>query len=915
MRALFSAESGLLFFLHKDLRGDAFVRVTGETLPQEVVVTQYLPWVRDWVEVEGHSQHDIVGQALDHYYVDRAAGLIREVWQGVSPGLESRILVHVESLLREQAPPSRVADLLLVAPLREDCACARSAARARTMECHATSNVMEAVIRLQPAIRAVTAAWMRLPVERFVEFGGPPAQLWLQLVHSGFIKALVEALQGQERRELVSLLPGRLQGAPWRSLLRFLLGTMQDAPEASDYVEPLQDCLPPLPTQIGPAVPGRRTRSPRRDTGGGPSAESGTTGRIRKWSERDLQERSAQLAAASGGGLRRHRASVARKGAGQVRPTVKVGKVEIDEPISVKSLSAATGLKAAEIIRKLMEMGTLVTANQNISIEMAGMAVADYDIELDIRRERTAEMEVAEQIEARQAGEMVSRAPVVTFLGHVDHGKTSLLDRIRHTAVAGGEAGGITQHIGSYRYDVDDKHVVFLDTPGHEAFTAMRARGANMTDVVVLVVAADDGVMPQTVEAIDHAKAANVTIVVALNKVDLPNANIQRAMDQLAERGLKPLQWGGNVEVIQTSATTGKGIDELVEVLCLEAELLELKAEIGAPASGFVIESEIDPARGVLARLLVRNGTLKVGDIVLAGRSYGRVRQIVDDKGREIPSAGPSTPVEIAGMDGVAEAGDKFYVVADLDQARAAADDRRQRMRTRQLAAGPKATLESLLSKIEQGETSEVPLIVKADVQGSIEALTGSLEKLSTAEAKVNILHAGVGGITTGDVALAEASGALIIGFNAVPDSSARQLAEEKGVDIRVYRVIYDIVDDIHKALEEGLSPEIREETLGRAEVRQVFKVSRVGTIAGCHVLDGVVSRNARVRVIRNNIVVIDERTLESLKRFKDDVREVRAGMECDLKIAGYDNVKEGDVLEFYQIIHADRAGTPVGGA
>jgi translation initiation factor IF-2 len=651
-----------------------------------------------------------------------------------------------------------------------------------------------------------------------------------------------------------------------------------------------------------------KRRSPRRRAGTGRSAEGVGADGLQEWRERDLQERSARLAAAAGGGLRRHRASVARKGAGQVRPTVKVGKVEIDEPISVKSLSAATGLKAAEIIRKLMEMGTMVTANQNITIEMAEVAVADYDIELDIRRERTAEMEVAEQIEARPAGEMVTRAPVVTFLGHVDHGKTSLLDRIRNTAVAGGEAGGITQHLGSYRYDVGDKHVVFLDTPGHEAFTAMRARGANMTDVVVLVVAADDGVMPQTAEAINHAKAAKVPIVVALNKVDLPNANIQRAMAQLADRDLNPRQWGGNVEVIQTSATTGKGIEDLVEVLSLEAELLELKAEIGAPASGFVIESEIDPARGAIARLLVRNGTLKVGDIILAGPSHGRVRQIIDDKGKDIPSAGPSTPVEVAGMDGVAEAGDKFYVVADLDQARTAADDRRQRTRTRQLAAGPKATLESLLSKIEQGQTSEVPLIIKADVQGSIEALTGSLEKLSTAEAKVNILHAGVGGITTGDVALAEASGALIIGFNVVPDSSARQLAEEKGVDIRIYRVIYDIIDDVHKALEEGLTPEIREETLGRAEIRQVFKVSRVGTIAGCHVLDGMVNRNARVRVIRNNIVVIDERTLESLKRFKDDVREVRSGMECGLKIAGFDDVKEGDMLEFYKTVEVARS-------
>ena len=699
--------------------------------------------------------------------------------------------------------------------------------------------------------------------------------------------------------------------------------------EAADHIERPRRRSSPTPMGVGPSVvgptpdPARRgdgaksfvgdddkkkgkRRSPRRRAGTGRSAEGGGGDKLKEWRDRDLQERSARLAAAAGGGLRRHRASVARKG-GQSRPNVKVGKVEIDEPISIKSLSAATGLKAAEIIRKLMEMGTLATTNQTITVELAEAAVADFDIELDVRREQTAEQQVVAQVEARESGEMVTRAPVVTFLGHVDHGKTSLLDHIRHAAVAGGEAGGITQHIGSYRYDIGDKHVVFLDTPGHEAFTAMRARGANMTDVVVLVVAADDGVMPQTVEAINHARAANVPIVVALNKVDLPNANIQRAMAQLAERELQPRQWGGTVEVMETSATTGKGIEELVEVLSLEAELLELKAEIDAPATGYVIESEMDTARGALVRLLIRDGTLKVGDIVLAGQSHGRVRRIVDDKGNEIESAGPSTPVEVAGLDSVAEAGDKFFVVDDLDQARTAAGDRRRRSRTRQLSAGPKATLESLLSGIEQGRVSEVPLIIKADVQGSIEALTGSLEKLSTDEAKVNILHTAVGGVTTGDVTLAEASGALIIGFNAVPDASARQLAEAKGVDIRVYRVIYDIVDDVRRALEKGLTPEIREETLGRAEVRQVFKVSRVGAIAGCMVLDGVANRNARVRVIRDNIVVIDERTLDSLKRFKDDAREDRSGMECGLKIAGFDDIKEGDTLEFYKTVEVAR--------
>ena len=657
----------------------------------------------------------------------------------------------------------------------------------------------------------------------------------------------------------------------------------------------------------GPSRKKGKRRSPRRRSTTGRSADSGAGEKLKEWRERDLQERSARLAAAGGGGLRRHRASVSRKGMGLRRPSVKIGKVEIDEPITVKSLSAATGLKSAEIIRKLMDAGTLATVNQVIDVEMAEAVVADFDIELVVRRAKTAEEELVEKLSARQASQGLPRAPVVTFLGHVDHGKTSLLDRIRHTTVAPGEAGGITQHIGAYRYDVEDKHVVFLDTPGHEAFTAMRARGANMTDIVVLVVAADDGVMPQTVEAISHAQAAKVPIVVALNKIDVSNANVQRAMGQLSENNLQPREWGGDVEVIQTSAETGEGIENLVELLSLEAELLELAAETEAPASGFVIEAEMNPGRGALARLLVRNGTLKVGDVLLAGRGYGRVRQVLDDKGKEIDQAGPSTPVEVAGLDEAPEAGDRFYIVEDIDQARQVAEDRRQRARAKQLGSGTRVTLEGLLSKIEAGETNEVPLIIKADVQGSVEALNGSLEKLGTNEARVNILHGAVGGISTGDVTLAEASGAIIIGFNVVSDPAARQLADRTGVDIRLYRVIYDIVDDVRAVLEEGLAPEIREETLGRAEVRQVFRVSRVGSVAGCYVTDGIVNRNCRVRITRNNIVVEDERTLDSLRRFKDDAREVRSGFECGLKIAGYDDIKEGDILEFYRKVEVAR--------
>ncbi len=637
-----------------------------------------------------------------------------------------------------------------------------------------------------------------------------------------------------------------------------------------------------------------KRRSPRRR---GRSAESGES--IKEWRQTDLAERSQRLASA-GGGLRRHRANVSRGVSGGAVPT-KTGPVNIEEPITVKGLSEVTGIKSTEIIKKLVELGVMATVNQVIAREEAEAVTADLGINLVVQVAKSAEDKLIEQFETREIGKLQPRAPVVTFLGHVDHGKTSLLDKIRNTAVAEGEAGGITQHIGAYRYDHNGKHVVFLDTPGHEAFTAMRARGANMTDVVVLVVAADDGIMPQTVEAINHAKAAGATVVVALNKIDLPNANVQRVLGQLAENDIQTRQWGGQIELIETSAVTGQGVDSLIETLSLEAEILELKAETDAPATGYVIEAQMDSGRGVVATLLVRNGTVHLGEVVVAGGSYGRVRQMIDSHGQSVTEAGPSTPVEISGLGDIPEAGDKFYAVESIEMARQVADQRKQRARTKSLATAGPATLESLMSQIEATQVNEVPLIIKADVQGSVEALFGAIEKLATDEVRVNVLHSGVGGISTGDVTLAEASKAIIIGFNVVPDSSARALAEEKGIDVRLYRVIYHIIEDVSKVLAEGLAPEIREETLGRAEVRQVFKVSRVGTVAGCYVTDGQAMRSAKVRIIRDNVVIEDERSLESLKRFKDDAREVRSGMECGVKIAGYDDIKEGDLLEFYQ--------------
>lgn len=644
-------------------------------------------------------------------------------------------------------------------------------------------------------------------------------------------------------------------------------------------------------------------RTPRRKTGRGGLQDSGE--KLKEWRNTDLAERAERIKGA-GSASRRHRATLS---GGGITPGDRDGKIPIAEPITVKGLSAATGLKAAAIIRRLMEEGTMATVNQVIKTSDAEMIVADYDIELDIQAEQTPEDLLVEKLDKREKGKTTTRPPVVTFLGHVDHGKTSLLDRIRKTRVATGEAGGITQAVGAYRHDHDDSHVVFLDTPGHEAFTAMRARGANMTDVVVLVVAADDGVMPQTVEAISHAKASGVPIVVALNKIDVPNANIQRALGQLAEYGLQPRQWGGDTEVIETSAETGEGIDALVELLSLEAEILELAAEANAPASGFVVEARMDPGQGALATLLVLNGTLKVGDVLLAGQGFGRVRQIYDDKGKVINEAAPATPVAVTGLDAIPEAGDKFYIVNDIDEARAVAEHRRSDNRAKTLAAASSAprSLEELIGKIEEGQTIAIPIIIKADVQGSLEALTGTLAKLDTDEVKLNILHTGVGGITVGDVTLAEASSAIIIGFNVIAGAAARKLAEAKKVDIRPYRVIYDITEDILRVMEGGLAPEIREESLGRAEVRQTFKASKLGTIAGCYVTEGLVQRSAKVRIIRNEVVIEDGRTLDSLKRVKDDVREVKAGLECGLKISGYDDIKEGDILEFYTTIEVAR--------
>jgi translation initiation factor IF-2 len=512
------------------------------------------------------------------------------------------------------------------------------------------------------------------------------------------------------------------------------------------------------------------------------------------------------------------------------------------------------------------------------------------------------------------------RGPVVTILGHVDHGKTSLLDKIRNANVAAGEAGGITQKTSAFVAQVqvegEKKQVVFLDTPGHEAFTGMRARGAKLTDVVVLVVSAPEGVMPQTVESINHAKAAKVPIVVALNKVDRPDATeqqIQKTLGQLAGAGLNVVEWGGDVECVRVSAVTGEGIPKLLEILDLQAGVLELKADFDGAAQGTVIEAKMEEGRGAVASVLVQQGKLKVGDFVVMGRAFGRIRDITDDKGVRVKEAIPPMPVQISGMDMVCDAGDKFFVTANLRQAEDAADQRRQRERHQQLAA-PKLTLDSLFSQIQNTQTAgteqevkEIKIVLKTDQQGTVDVLKSECEKIKTEEVKVRVIDAAVGGITESNVLLAEASKAIVIGFNVIPSGKARQLAEQKGVEIRTYQVIYDIVEDLKKAAEGMLAPELREEVLGHAEVRAVFKVSKVGNIAGCYVTDGTVARDALIRVTRNGIVVEHDRKLAQLKRLKDDAKEVRSGTECGMKIDGYDDIKEGDVLECYKKVEVKR--------
>ena len=573
--------------------------------------------------------------------------------------------------------------------------------------------------------------------------------------------------------------------------------------------------------------------------------------------------------------------------------------IEIDKTITVKELSEKIGSPTSEVIKQLMFMGVMAAINQEIDFETAEKLCEKFNV-IAMLKEDKDDNEFAE-IDSEADNDLLleKRPPVVTVMGHVDHGKTSLLDAIRKAKVTETEAGGITQHIGAYVVNINGESITFLDTPGHEAFTAMRARGAQITDIVILVVAADDGIMPQTKEAINHCKAANVPIIVAINKIDKPGANPDKVKQELTEHGLVAEDWGGDVICVPVSARTKEGIDNLLEMIVLTAEIQELKADPSRKAKGAVIESKLDKGRGPVASLLVQNGTLHVGDSILVGSTYGRIRAMFDDNGKKIKKAGPSIPVEILGLSEVPSAGDKFNVIRDEKTARTMSEKRKEKLRTASLNSNHKVSLEDLYSQIQEGKVKELNIIIKADVQGSIEALKQSLEKLSTESVKVRVIHGAVGAITETDVTLASASNAIIIGFNVRPDTNATNAAEKEDVDIKTYRIIYNALDDIKAAMIGMLEPEFKEVIVGKVEIRQVYKISSIGTVAGCYVLDGKITRNSSIRIIREGIVIL-EGELGSLKRFKDDAKEVAAGYECGLTIDKFNDIKEGDILEVF---------------
>ncbi|MCS2608239.1 translation initiation factor IF-2 [Halomonas dongshanensis] len=688
--------------------------------------------------------------------------------------------------------------------------------------------------------------------------------------------------------------------------------------EAKAAAEPSLDTLPvsdddAAPAEDMPPAPPKEGRTDRRTAP--PKKAAAKKGRHEREDDRE-DNRGDREERRRGGGKKAKRAERrgGRRGAstqgsgkhGFQKPTQPiVREVSIPESISVAELADKMSIKANEVIKAMFTMGAAVTINQTIDQDTAAIVVEEMGHKPRLVKDDALETEVLDSISYE--GEEITRSPVVTVMGHVDHGKTSLLDYIRKAKVATGEAGGITQHIGAYH--VEDEHggVTFLDTPGHAAFTAMRARGAKATDVVILVVAADDGVMPQTVEAVEHSKAAGVPMVVAVNKIDKPDADPDRVKNELSQHGVISEEWGGDTQFVHVSAKSGEGIEDLLESIQLVSEVLELKAVPSAPGKGVVVESRLDKGRGPVATVLVQNGTLRKGDIVLAGLHYGRVRALTNELGQQVSDVGPAMPVEIQGLDGTPDAGEEFMVVADEKKAREVANFRQGKYREVRLARQQKAKLENMFSQMGQGEVAKVNIVLKADVQGSLEAIKGALEELSTDEVQVAVVSSGVGGITGTDANLALASEAIVVGFNVRADASAREIIEREGLDLRYYSVIYHLIDEVKQAMSGMLAPEWKEEIVGVAEVRDVFRAPKIGAVAGCMVVEGTVYRSKRIRVLRDNVVIY-EGELESLRRFKDDVQEVRNGIECGIGVKNYNDVQVGDKIEVFDQVKVERS-------
>lgn len=661
---------------------------------------------------------------------------------------------------------------------------------------------------------------------------------------------------------------------------------------------------PPM-TPEGPAGDATREQRARKKKKGSKGGDYAGAAAATDGNQRRRRERMEVFEPDRGGRGRRGKKQpkVAKKTEITIPKAIK-RKIRISDVITVGELAKRMGVKANDLIRELMRQGSMVTINHPLDYESAAILASDFNYEVE--NVAFDEISVLSSDDLKLDDDVVSanaieRPPVVTIMGHVDHGKTSLLDAIRKAHIADGEAGGITQHIGAYDVQVNDKTICFLDTPGHEAFTAMRSRGAKVTDIVILVVAADDGVMPQTKEAISHSKAAGVPIIVAINKIDKPGANTERIMQELTEFEMVPEQWGGDTIFVEVSAKQQTNLDQLLEMVLLQSEVLELRADPSKRGRGTIVEARLDKGRGAVATVLVQDGTLRIGDPIVAGLHFGRIRTMINDRGMKVTEAGPSVPVEVTGLQGVPDAGDNMHALENEKSAKEVAHHRQHKLREAELAQSSRLSLDQLYARIQEGNVEELKVIVKADVQGSVEAVKDTLGKLTTDNCRLTVVHTGVGGITESDVSLASASDAIIIGFSVRPEVKAAQMAEKEGVDIRLYSIIYDAVDDIRNAMEGLLAPTLREKHLGRVEVRETFSVSKIGTIAGCMVLDGKITRNAKVRLVRDSIVIW-EGALNSLKRFKDDAKEVATGYECGVGLEKFNDIKVGDVIEAYEM-------------